>query len=39
MAGRHTQQHSVFQKANKICIVKPSEVLSAVNIDEQTALF
>lgn len=27
-----------FPKANKICMVKPSEVLSAVNIDEQTAV-
>ncbi len=27
-----------FSKANKISIIKPSEILSAVNVDEQTAV-
>jgi xanthine dehydrogenase accessory factor len=31
-----TQQR--FPKANKISVIKPSEILSAINIDEQTAV-
>jgi xanthine dehydrogenase accessory factor len=30
--------HERFPKATRICRVKPSEVLSAINMDEQTAL-
>jgi xanthine/CO dehydrogenase XdhC/CoxF family maturation factor len=30
--------HDRFPKASRICMVKPSEVLSAVDIDEQTAV-
>lgn len=31
-----TQQR--FSKANKICVSKPEEILSAINVDEQTAV-
>ncbi len=38
MEDQLMQRQQRFPKANKISITKPSEILSVVNIDEQTAV-